>query len=201
MTSSAAVTVSRRQMRYAAAIVATLAAAGVATAGAARAATAPPVQWCGLGPVATDQPDVVAGPQIHVIYALSDQRPGPIRRDQQRHLDRPDGGRRLVASPRLQPGTALRPGRVPVLPVARGARHLRRSAAARLELLLRVAVALQRARGRPRRRPVSAPCTRNISSTTTRQRRSRQGTSAARAPRTRRAAAPTGTRRSTSRRI
>ncbi len=56
-------------MRYAAAIVATLAAAGVATAGAARAATAPPVQWCGTGPVATDQPDVVAGPQIHVIYA------------------------------------------------------------------------------------------------------------------------------------
>ena len=57
-------------MRFAAAIAVALAAAGAASAGAAHAATAPPVQWCGPGPVAKDLPDAVAGPQIHVIYAV-----------------------------------------------------------------------------------------------------------------------------------
>jgi hypothetical protein len=56
-------------MRYVAAVAAALAVAGAAWASPARAATAPPVQWCGSGPTATDLPDVVAGPQIHVIYA------------------------------------------------------------------------------------------------------------------------------------
>ncbi len=52
-----------------------LVAAVAGTAGVARAATAPPVQWCGSGPSATDLPDVVAGPQIHVIYAVLSDAP------------------------------------------------------------------------------------------------------------------------------
>ena len=57
-------------MRFAAAIAVALAAAGAATAGAARAATAPPVPGCGASAAAKDLPDAVAGPQIHVIYAV-----------------------------------------------------------------------------------------------------------------------------------
>jgi hypothetical protein len=62
-------------MRYAAAIAAALAVAGGAWAGNARAATAPPVGWCGPGVTATDLPDAVAGPQIHVIYAFPSDGP------------------------------------------------------------------------------------------------------------------------------
>ena len=62
-------------MRSAAALAAVLAVAGVATAAAAHAATAPPVQWCGSTPTAKDLPDAVAGPQIHVIYAVASDAP------------------------------------------------------------------------------------------------------------------------------
>jgi hypothetical protein len=62
-------------MRYAAAIAVAFAAVGAGMPGAARAATAPPVQWCGPGPAATDLPDAVAGSQIHVIYAIASDAP------------------------------------------------------------------------------------------------------------------------------
>jgi hypothetical protein len=57
-------------MRYVAGIAAALAVAAAATAGVARAATAPAVQWCGTGVSTADLADAVAGPQIHVIYAI-----------------------------------------------------------------------------------------------------------------------------------
>src|SRR5437764_14085359 len=75
MASSPGVTVSRGQMRSAAAIAAALAVACAATAGVARAAAAPEVQWCGSAPAPTDLPDAVAGPQIHVIYAVASDAP------------------------------------------------------------------------------------------------------------------------------
>jgi hypothetical protein len=59
-----------RQMRYAAGVVTALAVAAAATAGVARASTAPPVGWCGTDVATTDRPDAVAGPQVHVIYAV-----------------------------------------------------------------------------------------------------------------------------------
>jgi hypothetical protein len=40
-----------------------------AAPGLARAATAPNVPWCGTDVSATDRPDIVAGKQVHVIYA------------------------------------------------------------------------------------------------------------------------------------
>jgi hypothetical protein len=70
MASSATVKVTSGQMRSAAAIAVALAIAAALTAGVARAATAPPVQWCGPSPAAKDLPDAVAGPQVHVIYAV-----------------------------------------------------------------------------------------------------------------------------------
>lgn len=42
--------------------------AGIAP-GLARAATAPNVSWCGTDVSTTDRPDIVAGKQVHVIYA------------------------------------------------------------------------------------------------------------------------------------
>jgi hypothetical protein len=60
----------KRQMRYAAGVVSVLAVAASATAGIARAATAPPVAWCGTDVATADRPDVVAGRQVHVIYAI-----------------------------------------------------------------------------------------------------------------------------------
>jgi hypothetical protein len=46
-----------------------------AAPGVARASTAPDVPWCGTDVSATDRPDIVAGKQVHVIYAFPSDGP------------------------------------------------------------------------------------------------------------------------------